>query len=253
MLTLGNIEKDIRLYGRRRARKLRKDQQRSMDIYDAEAMLANISGLFRQESPFERIELEIGFGAGEHLLAQAAIAPKVAFIGAEPFENGFSHASVWAANQPNLFLYNGDGRVLFRHIPPSSLDRAYILFPDPWPKRRHEKRRLINQAFLESLVFFLKPAGEVRFASDFLNYAVQVIQLLESSGNWSWNDTEPRESQDEIFQNMQNTRLMNLSLQQIPEAYQRFLLRLVSWPQTRYETKARLKGSLCCYLSVLKV
>ena len=112
--------------------------------------------------------LEIGFGAGEHLVAAAAAEPETGFFGAEVYENGLAACAdaALAADLANLRLYPGDGRRLLALFAPASLDAVYALFPDPWPKRRHRKRRLLQGAFLGLLATRLRPGGRLFFASD---------------------------------------------------------------------------------------
>jgi tRNA (guanine-N7-)-methyltransferase len=200
-----------------------------------------------EERVFSRIYLEIGFGAGEHLLAQAEAHPEAAFIGVEPFENGFIQAYQKAVCLPNLFLYNEDVRLLLPLFPSASLDGVYMLFPDPWPKRRHQNRRLMNKTFLETLALLFKPRGELRFATDHLDYAAEVIQLINESSDWHWNTTEPRA----LYPFVEVSRFCKATTQKILNAHSSFLARPLSWPETRYERKALQQSSICCYLNAL--
>jgi tRNA (guanine-N7-)-methyltransferase len=132
--------------------------------------------------------LEIGFGGGEHLAAQAARHPDILFIGVEPFENGVASAvrHIDEAGLGNVRLHKGDARDLMRWLPPACLDRVFILFPDPWPKARHNKRRLVGQDFLRELAALMKPGARLRFATDWADYADQVLVLTARSPDFYW-------------------------------------------------------------------
>jgi len=132
--------------------------------------------------------LEIGFGGGEHLAAQAARAPNVALIGAEPFVNGVASAVRHVEEQAltNVRIHHGDARDLIANIPDVSIARVFILFPDPWPKARHHKRRLIQPELIEDLARILKPGGRLRFASDWANYVDWTLERFEASPKFNW-------------------------------------------------------------------
>ena len=117
--------------------------------------------------------LEIGFGGGEHLAAQAMRHPDVLLIGAEPFQNGVASAlrHIDEAALDNVRLHMGDAREVMAALPDASVARAFILFPDPWPKARHNKRRLIQAGTVEALARVLKPGAGLRFATDWADYA----------------------------------------------------------------------------------
>jgi len=132
--------------------------------------------------------LEIGFGGGEHLVAQAAANPNAKFIGVEPFLNGVASClrHIEEANAQNVRLHNGDARDVIARLPDASLDRVYILFPDPWPKTRHHKRRLIQAEFLRELARVMKPGAELRFATDWANYAAWTLENVIHDARFSW-------------------------------------------------------------------
>lgn len=132
--------------------------------------------------------LEIGFGGGEHLAAQAARDPGVLILGAEPFVNGVASAlrHIEEAGVSNVRLHSGDARDLMALLPDSSIDRLFILFPDPWPKLRHHKRRLVDSAFLTEAARLIKPGGRLRFATDWADYADQVLTLLHGRTDFAW-------------------------------------------------------------------
>ncbi|MDR1267010.1 MAG: tRNA (guanine(46)-N(7))-methyltransferase TrmB [Holosporales bacterium] len=238
-----------RLYGRRRAHRLREGQQEVLSTYNEEEARAQILSLFQAPILFPHVKLEIGFGTGEHLLTQASSSPQTAFIGVEPFENGFIQVLRQREAFPNVFLYQGDGRNLLPLLPPASLEGVYLLFPDPWPKRRHQKRRLLGKTLLQELSRLVKPAGEVRFASDCLAYAASVLSLVDACPDWVWNPSDPRRVTSEP---LCSSLPLTATERTVLEAYRPFLTRPDTWPVTRYETKARSLGHSCCYLSFLK-
>ena len=127
--------------------------------------------------------LEIGFGGGEHMAAQAARRPDALVIGCEPFVNGVASAlrHVEEGGLTNVRLHPDDGRDVVAALPDASLDRVFILFPDPWHKARHNKRRLLQPAFLAELMRVLKPGGLLRFVTDWQDYADQSRDLLDAT------------------------------------------------------------------------
>jgi tRNA (guanine-N7-)-methyltransferase len=132
--------------------------------------------------------LEIGFGGGEHLAAQATARPDVLALGAEPFLNGVASAlrHIEAASLSNVRLHTGDARDLLAALPEASLDRVFILFPDPWPKLRHHKRRLIQPDLVAEVVRVLKPHGRLRFATDWADYANWTLERLTGARGLAW-------------------------------------------------------------------
>ena len=181
-----------RLYGRRRGHPLRARQQRLMDIALPRLHLPD-GALPDPLSAFgERrgaLWLEIGFGGGEHAAALAEAHPDVAMIAAEVFENGICSLlsrlvpeGDEATSPPpaNLRLWTRDARHLLAALPPGSLDRVYLMFPDPWPKARHDKRRFVHPANLALVARALRPGGEWRIASDHPVYQDWVDQVMGS-------------------------------------------------------------------------
>jgi tRNA (guanine-N7-)-methyltransferase len=132
--------------------------------------------------------LEIGFGGGEHLAAQAARNPDVLFIGAEPFLNGVASAlrHIDEAGLTNVRVHAGDVRDLIAALPPASLARVFVLFPDPWPKARQRKRRLIEPAFVAALARAMAPGGRLRFATDWADYAEQCLEVFAAEPRFVW-------------------------------------------------------------------
>jgi tRNA (guanine-N7-)-methyltransferase len=132
--------------------------------------------------------LEIGFGGGEHMAAQAKARPDVLILGAEPFQNGVASAlrHIDEAALENVRLHDGDVRDLMARMPDACLDRVFILFPDPWPKARHHKRRLVQADLVAELARLLKPGGRLRFASDWADYVDWTLERLTGSPAFAW-------------------------------------------------------------------
>ena len=159
--------------------------------------------------------LEVGFGAGEHLYWQAKNHPGVGVIGAEPYETGTAKLLTKLADAPlaNMRLYEGDGRDIIEALPDASLGRFFLLFPDPWPKTRHHKRRFLQMEMLNQLARVLKPGAELRFATDDKSYLSYALERLMAHPAFHWAATGPKD----------------------------WKIRVPDWPATRYETKA-IKG-----------
>ena len=132
--------------------------------------------------------LEIGFGGGEHMASQAARAPDVLIVGCEPFLNGVASAVRHVAEQDlkNVRIHDGDARELATRLPDASLDRVFILFPDPWPKARHHKRRIVQSDMVAELARVLKPGGRLRFATDVAGYADWALERILASPEFDW-------------------------------------------------------------------
>ena len=179
----------LRTFGRVRSRVIKPRQ--------AALMTSLLPRIAVPEGPFdpralapdaEEIWLEIGFGGGEHMAAQAARRPGVLILGAEPFLNGVASAlrHVEEGSLANVRVHAGDARDLMAALPDACLDRLFILFPDPWPKLRHNKRRLIQPEFLAEAARLLKPGGRLRFATDWADYADQALATLSRSPAFHW-------------------------------------------------------------------
>jgi tRNA (guanine-N7-)-methyltransferase len=132
--------------------------------------------------------LEIGFGGGEHMAAQAGLRPDVLIMGAEPFLNGVASAVRHVEEQAlgNVRILHGDARELMAALPDASLTRVFILFPDPWPKTRHHKRRIIQAETLDELARLLKPGGRLRFATDWAAYVDWTLERVLANPAFAW-------------------------------------------------------------------
>jgi tRNA (guanine-N7-)-methyltransferase len=180
-------------FGRRKGHKLRSHQadlienllpRLALDI--AGTSPPDLAGLF--DAPPDDIRLEIGFGGGEHLIAEAQAFPKLGFIGCEPYVNGMAKilAQIEAHNIGNIRLFAGDAAELLAWLPPRSLTRIDLIHPDPWPKRRHWKRRFVQDATIAAMARALKPHGEFRFVSDIEDYCAWTLAHLARSPDLIW-------------------------------------------------------------------
>ena len=132
--------------------------------------------------------LELGFGGGEHLAAQAAAHPEVLALGAEPFVNGVASAlrHVQDRGLSNVRIHPGDGRELLSALPEAAIARVFVLFPDPWPKSRHHKRRLINAETVAALARVMAPGAILRFATDWADYLGWTLERFAASPHFVW-------------------------------------------------------------------
>lgn len=137
--------------------------------------------------------LEIGFGGGEHMAAQAGRHPDVLILGAEPFVNGVASAVRHIDEQglANVRLHDNDVRELIARIPDAGLARVFILFPDPWPKTRQQKRRLVQPELVAELARVLRPGGRLRFASDVASYVDQALERIIAHPAFGWQAERP--------------------------------------------------------------
>ena len=139
-------------------------------------------------TPVDDVRIEIGFGGAEHLIAQAQANPRTGFIGCEPFVNGMAKAllAIDERKLTNVRLHHADAAELLGWLPASSIARIDLLYPDPWPKRRHWKRRFVSEANVAALARILRRGGEFRFATDWANYAEWTLQRLLRSPDFTW-------------------------------------------------------------------
>ena len=180
-------------FGRRKGHKLRIHQADLIDnllphlaLDIATPAPARLADLF--DGGIEDVRLEIGFGGGEHLIAEAQAFPNIGFIGCEPYVNGMAKilAQIEAHNIGNIRLYAGDAAELLAWAPPQSLARIDLIHPDPWPKRRHWKRRFVQDATVAAMARVLKPQGEFRFVCDIDGYVTWTLAHLLRSPDFVW-------------------------------------------------------------------
>jgi tRNA (guanine-N7-)-methyltransferase len=219
-----------RLYGRSTGRPLRPRQQQLLDtllpgIAVPGEGLVTAERLFGEDRP---LHFEIGFGAGEHLAYRADLLPDHGFIGAEPFLNGVAAAlgHIEEGQLANVRLHHGDALEVLARVPDGALTMLYLLHPDPWPKARHAKRRMMNDGPVALFADKLKPGGELRFGTDhplYLRHAMMVMRRFTDRFEW---------------------------LADGPESWRR---RPSGWPETRYEAKARRQGHEVWYFRYRRI
>ena len=174
----------IHSFGRRRGRKLRAGRAALLDTSLPTLRVALPPGDAPLDpasffaTPPREVWLEIGFGGGEHLAWQAAANPDLGLIGCEPYENGIVALLGHVRDQglANVRIWPDDARPLLARLAPASIARAFVLFPDPWPKARHHKRRLIQAPFLDLLAAALRPGAELRIATDHAGYLDWILE-----------------------------------------------------------------------------
>jgi tRNA (guanine-N7-)-methyltransferase len=180
-------------FGRRKGHKLRSYQADLIDNLLPRLALdigtsapENFADIF--EAPLEDVRLEIGFGGGEHLIAEALTFPDTGFIGCEPYVNGMAKilTQIEAHNIGNIRLFAGDAAELLAWAPARSLSRIDLIHPDPWPKRRHWKRRFVQDATVTAMARVLKAGGEFRFVCDIDDYVAWTLSHLLRSRDFAW-------------------------------------------------------------------
>ena len=180
-------------FGRRKGHKLRAHQADLIDhllphlSLDLATPAASVLGtLF--DPPVQELRLEIGFGGGEHLAAEAQAFPSTGFIGCEPYVNGMAKilTQIETHNITNIRLFAGDAAELLAWLPAQALSRIDLIHPDPWPKRRHWKRRFVQDATIAAMARALKPGAEFRFVSDIDDYCAWTLWHLLRSPDFAW-------------------------------------------------------------------
>lgn len=206
---------ELRSFGRRRGRKLSPRQQ---DLFDnlLPRLSIDLAAPLATSAGGGQTWLEIGFGGGEHLIWQAARHPDVTILGCEPFEDGVVKVltAIEERKLGNIRLRADDVRPLLRALPPRSVDRVFVLFPDPWPKRKHVKRRLVSTPLLDLLARVMRPGAELRIATDIGDYARTMLIALMGHAAFQWTAVRPGD----------------------------WRVRPDDWPATRYEQKALREG-----------
>ena len=218
-----------RLYGRRQGHKLRAGQAALVEEWLPRLAVPETDPLasetlFGDSRP---LEFEIGFGGGEHLAAQAAARPDHGFIGCEPFLNGMVSALGHLRDRglANVRLHMGDALEVLERLPDASLARVYLLHPDPWPKARHAKRRMVNPGPLDLIAAKLIPGGEFRLGTDDPVYCRWSMMVMRARRDFRW----------------------------LARSAADFSTRPADWPQTRYEAKARRQGHEVWYFRYTRV
>jgi tRNA (guanine-N7-)-methyltransferase len=186
---------DVRaFFGRRKGHKLRPRQAGLFETLLPRLAIdlkspapAELASLF-PDQPVAAVCLEIGFGGGEAMLAEAKAHPQTGFLGVEPFVNGMAKAlaAIETEGLRNIRLHFDDAVNLIAWLPASSLRRIDLIHPDPWPKRRHWKRRFVQYEMVEQLARILRPGGEFRFVTDVADYAAWTLQRLIRSPHFAW-------------------------------------------------------------------
>ncbi|MGA7116968.1 MAG: tRNA (guanine(46)-N(7))-methyltransferase TrmB [Hyphomicrobium sp.] len=222
---------ELRSFGRKRSRKPSPRQRYLME--DALPRLRlGLEALCKQPlpelfaSPVTEVWLEVGFGGAEHLIHQASANPNVGLIGCEPFEDGVIKAltAIEQRGLRNVRLHPDDVRPLLRALPSACLSKAFILFPDPWPKTRHAKRRLVSKPFLDGLAEVMRPGAELRIATDIDSYARTVLEAAIPHPDFSWTARQPGD----------------------------WRTPWPDWPGTRYEAKALREGRRPMFLTFIR-
>jgi tRNA (guanine-N7-)-methyltransferase len=180
-------------FGRRKGHKLRAHQADliahllpglSLDILSPQP--GRLTELFG--APVDAVRLEIGFGGGEHLIAEAQAFPDTGFVGCEPYVNGMAKilTLIEANNIQNIRLFAGDAAELLAWVPANSLTRIDLIHPDPWPKRRHWKRRFVQDTMIAAMARALKTDGEFRFVSDIADYCAWTLSHFMRASDFVW-------------------------------------------------------------------
>jgi tRNA (guanine-N7-)-methyltransferase len=220
--------KHLRSYGRRKARPLSERKDRLLNellptlrLPLREPAPSPLASLFAQA--VDQVWLEIGFGSGEHLVWQAEHHPHAGFIGCEPFINGVASllGKIETLGLNTVRIHDGDARDVLAWLSNNAIGRIFVLFPDPWPKKRHQKRRLVSPEAVADFARALRQGGELRFASDNADYAGEALLTILASKAFAWTAERPKD----------------------------WRVRPLDWPETRYDRKALSEGRKPAYLS----
>jgi len=213
-------------FGRRHGKKLRKEQAESLAGLFPQLAIDCKKPVVPQQvfaTAYQDYWLEIGFGGGEHVLRNAQAHPEIGHFGCEPFINGLAKlvAAIGRSGLDNIRLHDDDAVELLGQLPDASLDRIYLLYPDPWPKRRHHKRRFVSEAALAEFARVLKPQGLFCFASDIDHYVGWTLARLLKSPHFDW----------------------------LAETAADWKQPWSGWESTRYEAKALREGRVPSYIT----
>lgn len=219
-------------FGRRKGKPLRERQAAHLETILPKLKLdlgaaapQDMKSLFPE--PIDRIRLEIGFGGGEHLIHRAAENPSTGFIGVEPFVNSMAKliGQIEEKGVSNIRLYNDDATQVLDWMPEACVDQIDLLYPDPWPKRKHWKRRFVSAVNLDRFARVLKPGGHFCFASDIDTYVNWTLLHCRDHAAFEWTAEQASD----------------------------WLTPFDGWPSTRYEAKARREGRSSAYLTFRRV
>ena len=223
------------VYGRTKGKTLKPRQANLMETLFPRVSISLDATTIEPKAFFgdvDEVWLEVGFGGGEHLAHQAETHPRVGIMGCEPFLNGVAKlvSEIHERDLANVRILNDDARFLLERLAPSSLARVFILYPDPWPKKRHNKRRFINEETLGFLAGAIRPGGELRFASDIPDYIAWALAHVSRFNR----------EQGETFR-------------WTAERVADWRTPYEGWPGTRYEAKAIREGRTPCYLAFTRL
>lgn len=218
-----------RIHGRRRGKTLRPRARALVETLlprleiPADSLQPGTDPARFFDAPVKDVWLEVGFGKGEHLIWQAERHPDIGFIGVEPFIDGVAGllAGIDERGLSNIRIFRDDAAYLLEHLAPASLGRAFLLFPDPWPKARHHKRRFVRPDNIALMARCLKPGAEWRMATDHKDYGQWMLARMLRQPFFDWPIARPADC----------------------------LTRPADWPETRYEAKGRREGRPSIYLS----
>ncbi|MDX3926596.1 MAG: tRNA (guanine(46)-N(7))-methyltransferase TrmB [Shinella sp.] len=219
-------------FGRRKGKPLRERQAHQLETIlpelkvDLSAPAPSDIGVLFGFKP-NHVRLEIGFGGGEHLIHRALETPSTAFIGVEPFVNSMAKlvGRIQETGARNIRLYDDDATVLLDWLPEGAIDQIDLLYPDPWPKRKHWKRRFVSAVNLDRFARVLKPGGLFCFASDIDTYVNWTLQHCNAHPAFCWSADNAAD----------------------------WLEPFAGWPGTRYEAKARREGRKSAYLTFRRI
>ncbi len=220
--------RDFQFYGRRQGHALKPARRKLVETLlndlriqlPPEGEALDVAGLFKDDKKSYRIE--IGFGGGEHLAAMAEANPDIGFIGCEPYVNGVASllAHMEKRTITNIRIFDDDARYLLPALPGETFERFYLLYSDPWPKKRHNRRRFVQPDTLSHIARLLENGGEFRFASDYMDYIRWTLAMVTGHPDFEWLARGPEDWRTRPHDSI----------------------------ETRYEAKAKRAGSNCVYL-----
>lgn len=222
------------IFGRRRGRKLTPLSGERMGTWMPRLEIPAATAPITFGKPLRATWLEIGFGVGDHLQAQAEAHGDVGIIGVEPFLNGVAKLVGIIADRADagdedlsrrIRLFTDDARLLLKQLPSASIERAFVLFPDPWPKKRHQWRRIVNPDTLADLARVIRPGGELRLATDVPDYARGMLVHALAEPGFRW----------------------------LAECAADWRQRPADWPSSKYERKAVAAGRACLYFRFQRI